>query len=111
MMSDPIQPPVTAPEAPKRPRRSFARFLFRTPLGLLLLVVGLVGLCVAFAPQIAERFGARYASSWFAERYRGQLEIKSLDLGWVGPQTIEGAELKDPSGARVALVSATLPGL
>ncbi|MEO6708315.1 MAG: hypothetical protein ABI054_01875, partial [Planctomycetota bacterium] len=110
-MSDPIAPPVTGPEAPKRPRRSFARFLFRTPLGVLVLVVGLLALCVAFAPQIAERFGARYASSWFAERYRGQLEIGSLDLGWVGPQTITDVELKDPSGARVALVSATLPGL
>src|SRR5687767_7333856 len=111
-MTDPIASPVNpAPPPPERPRRSFARFLFRTPLGILLLVLTLLVVAVALAPQIAERVGPGYASKWFAERYHGQLAIEKLDLGWSGPQTVEGVELEDPSGARVALVRATLPGL
>ncbi len=104
-------PAAEVSSAAPRPRRSLLRFLFRTPLGIVVvLVLGLASL-VACLPMLVSSFGAGYASDWFAANYRGQLKIEKLDLGWTSPQTIEGVELLDPEGASVARVSMRLPGL
>ncbi len=110
-MSEQVSPAAADPYPEERRRRGFARFLFRTPLGIVLLLLIVLVIAVAFAPKIAQKYGSEYASNWFSEHYHGRLKIQKLDLGWSGPQTVEGVELLDPEGARIARVDATLPGL
>ena len=110
-MSQPISDPAAPAAAAQKPRRGVLRFLFKTPLGWVGMLLALLGALVLAAPWIAEGIAAQFASDWFAKRYRGQLSIEKLDLGWRGPQTIEGIELADPDGARVARMSVRLPGM
>src|SRR5687767_5461095 len=114
-MSDPTptipSPAAPGPSTPPPRRRGVLGFLFRTTLGLCLVVLAVLATLAVFAPSIAEGFVPKLASNWFSERYHGRLRIEKVDLGWRGPQTLEGIEIQDPSGSRVALAGVRLPGL
>lgn len=104
------QPNSTTPEK-SAGRRGALRFLFRTPLGILCVVVTLLLAALAALPAIASSLAPARAADWFAGRYHGRLEVDRLDLGWTGTQSVKGARLLDPAGATIANVDVELPGL
>ena len=87
-----------------------------TPWRRRLLIVGLAlvllaVLVVALVPTLAGRLLPSRVEAAFAERFHGTLEVEALQLGWTGPQFVEGVRLLDPDGAEVARAQASLPGL
>jgi hypothetical protein len=114
-MSD-LPNPAQAPSSPQpgpisAPRRGLLSFLFRTPLGLCVSLLGFLAVLTLFAPTLAGSLAPGRASAWFDERYQGRLKVESANLAWFAEQSLEGVELLDPSGAPVAKVQVRLQSL
>ena len=82
-----------------------------TAIALLGLLAVLLAALVALAPALASARGAPFVERWFADHYRGRIELAELDLAWSEGQSAKGIALFDPEGARVAEVELRLPPL
>lgn len=91
--------------------RRCGRIPVKLLLGVLgLLLGGLLGLG-AMAPGLASKHGAEYVQDWFAERYRGTLEVGALDLAWRRLQTVERLEIHGLEGERILTAKVVLAPL
>lgn len=87
----------TAPpsDAPKKKKR------WPKILGGLIVVVVLL---VVFAPALIASLGKGSVESAISDTIKGSVTIDSLSLSWLGGQSIEGLELRDPDGNRVVTI-------
>lgn len=95
------QPELPTALAPRRRRWPF----------VLLGVVLALFVVLALAPGFASGPLASMIATGFNETRQGRLEIRSLDLGWTGRQSVSDARLLDAQGVEIARVSVDLPPL
>ncbi len=107
-MTDSI-PQETTPETPRK--RGCLGFLFKSALGCTAFALGVFTVGVLLLPTLLSGTVARKAADVFDTRYRGHLEIASVDLAWFQPQTVQDARILDPGGVEIARASVTLPSL
>ncbi len=81
-----------------KPRLKFKKVLLR--LGVLFVVLALL---VAFAPTFVNwGLGQSILRSKLQQRINGTVAFDHLDLGWIGPQTIDGLRITDANGNEAA---------
>lgn len=106
---------MNAPEPssaqPSRKRSLWGCLLVRGPLGCLAVCVGAIGTFVLLLPTLVEGFVGGALEGGFNEAYQGHLEVGAAKLSWWSEQRIDGVELSDPSGARIARAALRVPSL
>ncbi|MCH7849639.1 MAG: hypothetical protein IIB53_14920, partial [Planctomycetes bacterium] len=81
-----------------KPRSKFKKALLR--LGILFVVFALL---VAFAPTFVNwGLGQSILRSKLQQHINGTVAFDHLDLGWIGPQTIDGLRITDTDGNEAA---------
>ncbi len=81
-----------------KPRLSFKKLLLR--FGILLVVLALL---VALGPTFVNwGLGQSILRSKLQQRINGTVAFDHLDLGWIGPQTIDGLRITDTDGNEAA---------
>ncbi len=91
----------------RRRRRGKHRWLKRSALALLVLIV-LVGAGVwLFGPALASKYAPGIIARASSDAIQGRVEVNKVSLSWSGPQRVEGVRLLDPDGNLVAELTAT----
>lgn len=91
----------------KRRRRGKHRWLKRSALAIVVVLVLLVGVVGLFGPSLASKYAPGIIASASSDAIQGRVEVSKVSLSWSGPQRVEGVRLLDPDGNLVAELTAT----